>query len=170
MPLEPPKEGPDADELRIPDKMLNSASPLKLVTLVQQSQEHRIATAARFEDLFEHLVTGGRADEYSALCDRFKTRFDAITHNLDAIAERLSGEPALAAMVKAVNSAEARRLQLQLELQVVRQRLSLAESESEEAIGGKQRVQALEASIGQITNKIYESLDELRCEAADLED
>ena len=156
--------------MAIPDDIMNGASASKLVSLVQQSQEHRIKVAQRFDDLYEHLVTGGRADEYTALCDRFKARFDAIADNLERVAARLSSEPVLANMVKAVNAEETRRLELQLELQVIRQRHSVAEAESEEALGGKHRVQTLEAAIGKLTAKIYEQLEELRCEAADLED
>jgi hypothetical protein len=73
-------------------------------------------------------------------------------------------------MVKAINAEEARRLELQLELQVTRQRLSLSEAESEEAQGGKHRVKTLEGALSASTGKIYEALEELRCEAADLED
>ncbi len=170
IPLEPPKEGPGPAELSIPDEVIKEASPSKLVALVQQSQEHRIKVAATFDDLFEHLVTGGRADEYAALCERFVERFKAIADNLERAATGLAAEPALAQMVKTVNAEEARRLELQLELQVTRQRLSVAEAESDEAQGGKHRVQILEAALATTTGKIYETLEELRCEAADLED
>lgn len=170
IPPEPPKEGPTADELSIPAEVLDAASSTKLVALVQQSQTQRINVAQKFEDVFEILVTGGRADEYTALCDRFSTRFGALSRNLEMCAARLSGEPALATMVQDVNASEAKRLELQMELQVVRQRLSLAEVESEDAAGGKQRVTALEGELKALTGQIYESLEELRCEAADLED
>ncbi len=174
MPLEPPKEGPSAAELLIPDDVMKEASASQLVALVQQSQEKRIQVAATFDDQFEHLVTAGRADDYAALCERFMERFRAIADNLDRAGSALAAGSvhgdALAQMVRAINAEEARRLELQLELQVTRQRLSLSEAESEEAQGGKQRVKTLEGALSTSTGKIYEALEELRCEAADLED
>jgi len=150
------------------------ASASQLVALVQQSQEKRIQVAATFDDQFEHLVTAGRADDYAALCERFMERFRAIAGNLDRAGSALAAGSvhgdALAQMVRAINAEEARRLELQLELQVTRQRLSLSEAESEEAQGGKQRVTTLEGALSTSTGKIYEALEELRCEAADLED
>ena len=167
--LEAPKEGLAPFDLTIPDGVLGAASPLKLVQFCQQSQEQRIEVAKIFQDVFEHLVTGGKADEYPGLCDRFQARFDAIAGNFERAAERLSSELAIAAMLRSINRDEAKRLELQLQLQVVNQRRSVAEVESEEAVEGKAQFQALEAKMGELTGKIYEALEELRCEAADLE-
>ena len=168
IPLEPLKEGPNATDLAIPEDVLASAPPAKLIQLVQQSQEHRIKVASTFDDIFEHLVTGGRADEYSGLCERFKERFDAISNNLERAASLLAEEPQIAAMIRAINKDEATRLEKQMKLQVVRQHHSIAEAESDEAVSGKQHIHALEAEIKQLMARIYDTLDELRCEAADL--
>ena len=129
VPLAPPSEGPSVDELRIPDSHIGSARARELLDIVQASQRARVELSQRFDDVFEHLVTGGRADEYHGLVERFKLKFDAIASNLDRAAERLSiaaaGGAVLAGLVAKVNESEARRLERQLELQVLRQRLSI---------------------------------------------
>ena len=174
IPLAPPSEGASVDELRIPDDVLGAARPRELLRLVQRSQQARIETSQRFDDVFEHLVTGGRADEYHGLVERFRSKFDAITSNLDRAAEKLStvapGGAVLAGMVAKVNESEARRLERQLELQVLRQRLSITSVEGALLDQEKAHVKDVEAAIKRLSETIFEALEELSAEAADLED
>lgn len=131
--------------------------------------------AKRFDDLFEHLVTGGRADEYPALVDRFKARFDALTNNLDEVAAALEKKktlspPSLAPTVRSINKNEGRRLSKQLELQVLRQRLSITDAEGAEREDEKARVKDVEDELSTLGASIYDALEDIRAEVADLDE
>ena len=170
IPLEPPKEGPSVEDLRIPDDVIESASTAELVRLVFKTQEARVTVAERFEDVFEHLVTGGRADEYAPLCDRFKPRLEAVNDNLERLAARMDKHPALMAMVQRVLQSEVKRIDLQLELQVLRQRLSVSAADGLVREREKSQVQSVQSQDEKLKGVIFETLEELRCEAADLEE
>ena len=52
----------------------------------------------------------------------------------------------------------------------LRQRLSVCEAESEAAAGLKKQLAAAGAAVAARREAVFESLEELRCEAADLEE
>ena len=162
------------DSLLIPDAVVAASPPQELLRLVQKSQQARVHVAADFDDKYEHLVTGGRADEYPSLVERFQAKFAAITSNLDRAAAKLTagvpGGAMVAGMITKVNDTEARRLELQLELQVLRQRLSISTVEGAMLAQEKARVKEVEASIKQLAGSVFETLEELAAEAADLDD
>ena len=165
-----PEEGPSAEELAAP--ISDSDSAASLLRSVQRTQEVRIAVAERFEELFEFLVTGGRADEYSGLVTRFKARFEALSGNLERAAALLDAakQAPLARLVRGIAREEAAHLDEALKVQVLRQRLSVCEAESEAAAGLKKQLAAAGAAVAARREAVFESLEELRCEAADLEE
>jgi hypothetical protein len=168
-----PDEGPAAEELAIPADVLAAAPPAELVRLVHKSQEARVTLAERFDDVFEHLVTGGKADEYHGLVERFRARFDALADNVERARARIEVAPAgalMAGMIGRINDQERRRLEMQLELQVLRQRLSISRASGLVKEGEKARVAEVEGAIKACQGAIFEALEELREEAADLDD
>ena len=62
------------------------------------------------------------------------------------------------------------RLTAKLEEQVLRQRLSLTDLESEERPALKQRLQEQQRGLAERAAAVEEALEELRAEAADLDD
>ena len=67
-------------------------------------------------------------------------------------------------------SEEEKRFALQLELQVLRQRYSLVDLDDPEQPELKQATATCQKRLKECTSAIYEILEELREEAADLED
>lgn len=116
------------------------------------------------------MVTAGRASEYPALVDRFKPKFAACQSSLERIAAALSSEPVVAGLVGKVAREEGKRLDMQLELQVQEQHLSLLGLDDPDQPELKQAVIAKRKALKDCTDGIYEILEELRCEAADIED
>lgn len=165
-----PEEGPSADELTMP--VARTDSPAALVRSVQRSQEVRVAVAVRFEEIFEFYVTAGRADDYQGLVARFNARFEALSSNLERAAAALetAKQPPLARLVRSVAREEAAHLEAALQVQVLRQRLSVSDSESESHAEIKQVLQVAQARVSKSREAIFETLDELRCEAADLDE
>ena len=76
--------------------------------------------------------------------------------------------PLLATMVRTVERAEGRRLTIELERQGLRQRLSRGEEEEQAAL--RVRLEATREAQQGCIDEIREALDELRAEAADLDD
>ena len=123
-----------------------------------------------FESRFGDLVTVGDADAYGPLVVQFKALFGAVASDLERVQAALQQHalPLLAAMVRTVERAEGRRLTIELERQVLRQRLSRGDEEGQAAL----HVRLEETREAQQTciDEIREALEELRAEAADLDE
>ena len=74
------------------------------------------------------------------------------------------------AMVQRVLQSEVKRIDLQLELQVLRQRLSVSAADGLVREREKSQVQSVQSQDEKLKGVIFETLEELRCEAADLEE
>ena len=141
----------------------------ELANMVHKVQEARLQVAEIFESRFEDLVTGGRAGEYAGLVERFKEKFDACSGSLIRLADALDSRNAtIASLVRKVISAEGRHFTLLLELQVLRQRYSLLSIDDPDQPELKEILAAKQRDLSVCTACIYEALEELREEAADL--
>lgn len=166
-----PSEGPSADELEVPPDVIAASTAVELVKLVQRVQEARLAVTERFQSRFEDLVTAGQAADYKGLVDRFRPRYAAVDDSLERIAVALSpAHGMLASLVRGIIKREAARLDLALEEQVLRQNLSLLGPDEPDRPELKGRVGALQKKLAETEGAIHEGLEELRCEAADIED
>mmetsp|Transcript_23574 Transcript_23574/g.58508 ORF Transcript_23574/g.58508 Transcript_23574/m.58508 type:complete len:182 (-) Transcript_23574:357-902(-) len=164
-----PPEGADAEDLLLPDTTTTTASPQELVRLVQTVQEARLQVMEVFISRFQDLVTAGRAAEYPALVERFKPKFQACQTSLGRISDALGPHQVVAALVKRVEAEESKRLDIQLELQVLEQHLSLLGLDDPDQPEMKEQVRTKRAALKTCSESIYELLEELRCEAADIE-
>ena len=86
------------------------------------------------------------------------------------IAAALVSEQVVANLVRKVAREEGKRLEMQLELQVLEQHLSLATLDDPDQPELKQNVVAKRKALKDCTDGVFEVLEELRCEAADIED
>ena len=123
-----------------------------------------------FESRFGDLVTVGDAAAYGPLVEEFKALFGTVAANLQRVQTALKQQalPLLATMVRTVERAEGQRLTIELERQVLRQRLSRGEEEEQAAL--RVRLKATREAQQGCIDEIREALDELRAEAADLDD
>ena len=115
-------------------------------------------------------MTVGDAAAYGPLVEEFKALFGTVAANLQRVQTALEQQalPLLATMVRTVERAEGRRLTIELERQVLRQRLSRGEEEEQAAL--RVRLESTREAQQACIDEIREALDELRAEAADLDD
>lgn len=160
---------PSVDDLTMPlDE--GSTSTLELCTAVQKVSQSVLALSELFESRFGDLVTAGRASEYPPLVDEFKALFAAASGNLERIHAALEkrGLPVVAGLVRTVQRSEESRLTIELERQVLRQRLSRGEEEEQVAL--RERLRETQKEQDGCVEEIREALEEIRAEAADLEE
>tara|TARA_B110001452_G_scaffold46949_1_gene35912 strand:- start:59 stop:520 length:462 start_codon:yes stop_codon:yes gene_type:complete len=145
-------------------------STIELCTAVQKVSQSVLALSELFESRFGDLVTAGRASEYPPLVDEFKALFAAASSNLERIHAALDkrGLSMVAGLVRTVQRKEERRLAIELERQVLRQRLSRAEEEEQVAI--RERLRETQKEQDGCVEEVREALEEIRAEAADLEE
>lgn len=172
--VEPPplSEGPSVDDLTLPEAQIRDAGVRTLISLVQKAQQLRVATFGNFDDAFERLVTVGDADGYPACVERFKPKFAALDSNLERCAMRLDAlqQAPCGTLVRSITRNERLRFEAKCDEQVLRQRLSLTELESEERPDLKSKVQAKSEALAAHAMAVEEALEELRAEAADVEE
>ena len=154
----------------IPAHVIAGASPAERAGFVHKVQEARLQVTEVFTSRFQDLVTAGRAADYPPLVDRFKLKFDACQQSLERISEALSAQPIVAGLVRNVAREESKRLELQLELQVLEQNLSMLGLDDPDQPDLKEKVLAKRKALKECVEGIYEVLEELRGEAADMED
>jgi len=167
-----PSEGPSADDLAVPNQMMRTAGTRDLLQIVQRTEQMRISVTAALDDAFERLVTQGNADGYHPMIERFRPKFAALDGNLVNCSTRLDSNsaPMLAGLVRKIIKEETLRLDTKLEEQVLRQRLSLTDLDADDRPALKSRLQEVEISLKTSGATIEEALEELRAEAADLDD
>lgn len=161
-------EGPEAEHLLLPAARLTAASPSELVGLVRNVQEARIELSWTFTSRYQDLVTAGRAEEYPMLVDRFSQKFAACQSSLEMISKALASHPFVSSLVSKVATEESKRLEIQLDLQVLEQRLSLLGLDDPDHADLKQKVALKRGALKTCGEHIFETLEELQCEAADL--
>ena len=129
-------------------------------------------TFGYFDDAFERLVTVGQADAYPACVERFKPKFAAIDADLERIAMRCDSrnQQPLSGLVRSIIREERKRLEAKLAEQVLRQRYSISELDDEDRPAIKQRLQKTSAELAERAAAVEEALEELRAEAADIEE
>lgn len=164
-----PSEGVDAEDLLVPQHVVDAATPTELVRYVHKVQEARLQVLNTFESRFQDLVTAGRAAEYPPLVERFKPKFGACRTSLERISSALAPYKVVASLVQKVANKEDERLDIQLELQVLEQHLSLLSIDHPDHPELKQKVASKRSALKQCNESIFEALEELRCEAADIE-
>lgn len=141
--------------------------------LVHQNQQARIELSALLESRFEDLATAGQAEEYNALVERFNVKFEALSQNTEAIATKLRLEPEggamLASFLQRLESQEEERLKLQLKIQVLRQRASLsAGSVGDGHTELESQLSEQRAAMKECTAAIFELVEDMQCEVADM--
>uniref|UniRef100_A0A7S0LNS2 Uncharacterized protein n=1 Tax=Coccolithus braarudii TaxID=221442 RepID=A0A7S0LNS2_9EUKA len=169
----PKKIEPSADDLRLPaSATAGGVSPTVLVRVLQRCQEARIWLSEIFEGRFEDLVTEGKANEYAALIERFQPLYGVCADNLVRIADalRAAGYGPLANLVESVRHAEAKREELSRDVQVLRQHLSVGTLDDPYRKELQGQFERARAAVQEQVDTINESLEELRCEVADLDD
>jgi len=168
----PKSSEPTPDELRMPEDFLATSAASRVLSAVFQTQEQRVTITALFESRFEELVTAGQAAAFPELVERFRLLYDAIAANLVACAERLDalGQPALAAMVQSLWGDEEVRGKLWLDMQLARQHHSVSSIDDPARPELVETLRVAKRELAQKVESITEKLEELRCEATDLEE
>mmetsp|Transcript_11779 Transcript_11779/g.16865 ORF Transcript_11779/g.16865 Transcript_11779/m.16865 type:complete len:188 (+) Transcript_11779:13-576(+) len=165
---------PTTEELTVSHAALDGASPKKLIHFVHQTQEARISLTENFDSRFSDLVTAGKGEEYPQLVEQFKALYAACDVSLETIATRLASIPAGQAASKVVTSIvleERSRADAHLQVQVMRQHKSVAGAAGEEGVADTAEALAMvEANEKSHISKIAELEEELRAEAADMDD
>ena len=165
-------EGPSAEDLIMPERQIRDTGARDLLGLISRIQGLRVSVYKFFDDAFERLVTVGDAEGYPACVDRFRAKFQALDSDLERIAMRLDGlkQAPLGTLVRGVIRSERTRYEAKCDEQVLRQRLSLTEVESEEHASLKQQVKKVQSTLATRAEAVEEALEELRAEAADMEE
>ena len=161
---------PSEHDLVMPGDLISEASAMRVVQLVAQVQEHRISLSALFEDKYEDLVTAGAAEKYQALVERFKAKNDVLTQNLARLEQRLRdlGHGDIASILGRVASFEAKRWGLSCDLQTLRQQHSVADMDTRDELS--EQVATTSKRLQHAQSAVQEAMEELRCEAADLDE
>ena len=160
------------DECTLPEKDIRDTKARGLILLVSKVQQLRVGIFDYFDDAFERLVTVGDAEGYPACVERFKPKFTALDGDLERCAMRLDAlqQAPLGTLVRGIIRIERIRFDAKCEEQVLRQRLSLTELDSDERPALKTSVVQKTAALAAEAAKVEEALEELRAEAADLDE
>jgi hypothetical protein len=162
---------PAPEDFEVPAAGLAGNDLAALLKFVQRLQEARVDLHASFDSRFEDLVTAGESDKYAELVDRFKLTYAAADASMEALAGRIEAEGSgpCAELVRRVAREEAARHKVHLQQQVLRQHHSLSSSDDPSHAEVKARLASARAALAAREEAIAEALDELRCEAADLD-
>ncbi len=146
-------------------------TPAQALRAIMRTQEMRIIVSDRFEAAFETLVTDGKAEEYPPLCDTARSRMETLDDNLERAASILSSEHApLATLARSIVTHEQKAFGEVCDTQVLRQRLSALDADSPDRVELKARLDASQQATARYRASIFESLEELQAELADIDD
>mmetsp|Transcript_39338 Transcript_39338/g.82532 ORF Transcript_39338/g.82532 Transcript_39338/m.82532 type:complete len:183 (-) Transcript_39338:706-1254(-) len=168
----PPEQfEPEPEDLRLPDGALEGVTASGLLRAVQRVQESRLELHVLLEDRYEELVTQGKADEYPTLVERFNAKYAVCSENLEALASALAAasQPKLGERVRQLRALEDSRQPLWLEVQVLRQHMSMTSPDDPMKKELEVKLAKARIAVQEKIDSINETLEELRCEAADLD-